>query len=81
MCIRDRGLHEHAIVEVQPSHWFDIGLGHKGVGGKAQIRGGSLGIIVDTRGRPLSLPQDTRQRIKKLQHWLENLISDVNWPA
>lgn len=75
------GLHEHAIVEVRPSHDFDIGLGHKGLGGKAQIRGGSLGIIVDTRGRPLSLPQDSHQRIKKLQHWLENLISDVNWPA
>ncbi len=74
-------LHEHAIIEVRPSTQFDIGLGRKGLGGKAQIRGGSLGIVVDTRGRPLALPQDTRQRTKKLRNWLENLISDVHWPA
>jgi hypothetical protein len=75
------GLHEHAIVEVRPSHLFDIGLGRKGLGGKAQVRGGSLGLVVDTRGRPLALPQDAQQRITKLQHWLENLISDVNGAA
>jgi len=74
-------LHEHAVIEVRPSAQFDIGLGRKGLGGKAQIRGGTLGIVIDTRGRPLALPQDSRQRIKRMQTWLENLIGDVHWPA
>ena len=36
---------------------------------------------IQLRGRPLALPQDAQQRITKLQHWLENLISDVNGAA
>ena len=70
-------LGDSAIVEVRPSHEFDIGMGRKGVGGKARIRGGSLGVIVDTRGRPLSLPKNAFHRREKLQERLENLIGDV----
>lgn len=70
-------LEESAIVEVRPSHEFDIGMGRKGMAGKASVRGGSLGIIVDTRGRPLSLPRNAFRRREKLQEWLENLIGDV----
>ncbi|MCD6519518.1 MAG: glutamate mutase L [Anaerolineae bacterium] len=72
------GLNEQATVEVRPSRHFDIGLGRKGLGGKAQVRGGSLGIIIDTRGRPLGLPQDARRRRAKLQEWLGSLIHDDN---
>lgn len=71
-------LSEDVVVEVLPSRDFDIGLGQKGLGGKARVRGGSLGIVVDTRGRPLSLPQDPELRRAKLQEWLGNLIQDAN---
>jgi len=71
------GLEESAVVEVRPSHEFDIGMGRRGMGGKARVRGGSLGIIVDTRGRPLAVPQNAFQRREKLQEWLENLVGDV----
>ena len=64
---------ESAILEVRPSRDFDIGLGRKGLGGKAKVRGGSLGIIVDTRGRPLALPATDKARRLKLQEWLESL--------
>ena len=67
---------QQATVEVRPSRAFDIGMGRRGFGGKAKVRGGSLGIVVDTRGRPLSLPQDAQQRRAKLQEWLRNLVGD-----
>ncbi len=72
------GLDEYATVEVRPSRHFDIGLGRKGYGGRAEVRGGSLGIIVDTRGRPLSLPQDAQLCRVKLQQWLGNLMNHVH---
>lgn len=65
---------QQATLEVRPSRAFDIGLGRKGLGGKAHVRGGSLGIVVDTRGRPLSLPQDPIYRRAKIQEWLRNLV-------
>lgn len=74
-------LEDHAVIEVRPSREFDIGLGRKGMGGRAKVRGGSLGIIVDTRGRPLTLPQNERQRLAKIQQWLENLVGDVDWAS
>jgi len=69
---------ESATIEVRPSRHFDIGLGHKGLGGKARVRGGSLGIIIDTRGRPLVIPKDMRKWRASLQRWLRNLGGDVN---
>lgn len=67
---------QHATIEVRPSRAFDIGIGRRGSGGKARVRGGSLGIVVDTRGRPLSLPQDAERRRAKLQEWLRNLVGN-----
>ncbi len=67
----------HATIEVRPSRNFDIGLGREGVGGRARVRGGSLGIIVDTRGRPLIIPRDTQRWRASLQRWLRNLDGDV----
>ncbi|MFH1084623.1 MAG: glutamate mutase L [Chloroflexota bacterium] len=69
------GLDEQAIVEVRPSGAFDIGLGRKGQGGRATVRGGSLGLVVDTRGRPLSLPHDPQRCRARLQEWLANLMA------
>jgi hypothetical protein len=69
-------LEEQATLEVRPSHAFDIGLGRKGIGGKAVVRGGSLGIVIDTRGRPLSLPQDPQRCRAKMQEWVTNLTNE-----
>ena len=68
-------LNEQATVEVRPSGAFDIGLGRKGQGGRANVRGGSLGLVVDTRGRPLSLPHDPQRCRAKLHEWLTNLMT------
>jgi hypothetical protein len=66
-------LQERATVEVRPGHAFDIGLGRKGAGGKAVIHGGTLGIVIDTRGRPLSLPRDPKQCRARMQEWIAGL--------
>jgi hypothetical protein len=73
-------LHEYADVEVRPSRAFDIGLGRKGFGGRARVRGGTLGIVVDTRGRPLGLPQVPALRRERLRHWLASLTESDEEP-
>jgi hypothetical protein len=73
-------LHEYADIEVRPSRAFDIGLGRKGFGGRARVRGGTLGIVVDTRGRPLGLPQVPSLRRERLRHWLASLTESDEEP-
>lgn len=58
-----------AQVHVQPLHRFDVGLGGPGRGGRLQVAGGALGIVVDARGRPLQLPKDATQRSRLLERW------------
>lgn len=48
---------ERATVEVQPERGFDMGAG-AGKPVAREVRGGSVGIIIDARGRPLPLPAD-----------------------
>jgi hypothetical protein len=59
-----------AVVELRPSSRFDVGLGKKGRGGTTEVEGGSVGIIVDARGRPLSLPGHKERARKKIQEWM-----------
>lgn len=59
-----------AVVELRPSAQFDVGLGRWGRGATTEVDGGLLGIIVDARGRPLSLPEDDTQRREKIQEWM-----------
>jgi uncharacterized protein (TIGR01319 family) len=67
------GPYERAIIQVRPHRELDIGLGRPGQGGRTQVRGGSLGIIVDARGRPLRLPDEADERYRKVTAWLANL--------
>ena len=39
----------------------------------AVVEGGVLGVIVDTRGRPIVLPDEDNERRRQLQEWLEKL--------
>jgi hypothetical protein len=63
----------YATVEARPSRAFGVGSGPKGTGAQARVRGGTLGIIVDARGRPLQHPEDPQERSNKLQQWLASL--------
>ena len=62
------GLGETKEVTINPTRGFDVGAG-KGKSITATVEGGTVGLIVDMRGRPLLLPADKKARISKLQEW------------
>ena len=57
-----------ARAQLKPTYGMDMGNGD-GVAIEVEVYGGVVGLIFDTRGRPLNLPKDDRERIKKLQSW------------
>ena len=62
------GVGQTARARLKPSYGLDMGDGD-GVAIEAEVHGGVVGLIFDTRGRPLNLPKDDGERIKKLQSW------------
>jgi hypothetical protein len=60
---------ERATLEIRPGRRFDIGMG-PGEGGKVEVLGGLLGLVVDARGRPLTLPENSDTRRRLLNRWL-----------
>jgi hypothetical protein len=64
---------ERAQLELHPTRRFDVGLSEPGRGATAEAEGGILGIVVDARGRPLSLPSDGEKRRELAQRWLADL--------
>ena len=59
---------ENAKVTIHPKSGFDVGAGN-GKRLETDVTGGVVGIIIDARGRPLQLPQDSAKRVSKLQEW------------
>lgn len=55
---------------VTPGASYDVGAG-KGKPITAKLEGGTVGIMIDGRGRPFKLPTDDATRISKLREWLE----------
>ena len=58
-----------AEIKLTPQRGFDIGFG-PGEGKQVTMRGGAVGLIIDARGRPLQLPQETAARRSLLRQWL-----------
>ena len=63
-------LGQTARVELHPTRRFDIGWGHKGRGGRIEVKGGAVGIMVDARGRPLAFPEEVSAQQARVQEWL-----------
>ena len=61
-------LGEKATVKLQPSRRFDVGGGN-GQAVESEVMGGVVGLVVDTRGRPLKIPTDAQQRVAQLTKW------------
>lgn len=59
-----------AALELRPTSRFDVGLGRRGKGATTEVEGGVVGIIVDARGRPLTLPARADQCRAKVQQWM-----------
>ena len=66
---------ETATVEIQPTRDFDLQPSGETAGKKviATVEGGLLGIIVDTRGRPLVLATGEQERQQQIASWFEAL--------
>ncbi|HSG73417.1 MAG TPA: glutamate mutase L, partial [Planctomycetaceae bacterium] len=63
---------KEAKIELEPKHKFDLGNGPgKPVSGT--VKGGTVGLILDARGRPLQLDPDETQRKQNLKEWIKNL--------
>ena len=61
-------LGEKASVKLQPSRRFDLGAG-RGTPVEAEVMGGVVGLVIDTRGRPLEIPMDSVERVAQLTKW------------
>jgi uncharacterized protein (TIGR01319 family) len=59
---------EKAKVTVQPDRRFDMGAG-RGQPVEAEVTGGVVGLVVDTRGRPLEIPKESTRRAAELNRW------------
>jgi len=65
-------LGEKATLKLQPLHRFNIGMG-PGRGGTLQVVGGTLGIVIDARGRPIPQPLDPAKQRGLRKQWLQIL--------
>jgi uncharacterized protein (TIGR01319 family) len=61
-----------AQLRLQPLHRADIGWS-PGRGGGVNVMGGALGLIIDARGRPVTMPEDAARRQELMKKWLWNL--------
>ena len=63
---------ETATATVEPERGFDVGAG-PGKKVERQVRGGTVGLVLDARGRPLELPENREAGREKIQHWVDAL--------
>lgn len=66
------GVGKKARIVVEPARGFDAGNG-TGKSVEKEITGGTVGIILDGRGRPLALPDNTNERRTALMQWIDAL--------
>jgi hypothetical protein len=66
------GMDDHATISVTPTRGIDLGNG-PGKKVEGEVRGGSVGLILDGRGRPLALPEERAACQKTVQGWLDSL--------
>jgi hypothetical protein len=63
---------KQATIVVEPARGFDCGAG-PGKPVEREIRGGTVGVILDGRGRPLKLPEQESERRQLLGQWVRAL--------
>jgi hypothetical protein len=61
---------QYARLTLRPERGFDVGFGGPGKAGALRVAGGAVGLIIDARGRPLSLPDDPETRLEVNRKWL-----------
>ena len=66
------GVGEKVRVTIQPERRLDMGAG-RGQPVEAEVEGGVVGLVVDTRGRPLEVSNASTERVASLKKWFEAL--------
>jgi uncharacterized protein (TIGR01319 family) len=65
-------LGDTATVTVEPTKAFDLGNG-PGKRVVREVRGGTVGLVLDARGRPLVLPEDQKECKRLVERWVSTL--------
>ena len=60
---------ETATMTMEPAKTFDAGAGD-GKKVQAEVRGGTVGLFLDGRGRPLDVPKDHNRSKKMIDNWV-----------
>ena len=58
-----------ARLKISLSRHFVLSTSTEQRSASVEVQGGSVGIILDARGRPLRIPESPEERIEKLQKW------------
>ena len=66
------GLGETATITAEPARGFDLGAG-PGRRIERKVKGGTVGLILDARGRPLQLPADRKICKRTIEEWVTSL--------
>lgn len=66
-------LGEEASLEARPSKRFDVGAGPGKRRTIKRLVGGMMGLIIDARGRPLTLPSKPLERLDRVQQWFSDV--------
>lgn len=66
------GRGEFKTLNIEPGKSFDVG-GGKGKGITEKLEGGTVGIIIDARGRPFNIEFTTQNRVAQLRDWLASM--------
>nr|HMS57164.1 glutamate mutase L [Fimbriimonadaceae bacterium] len=63
------GRDEFKTLTIEPGKSFDVGAG-KGKAITEKLEGGTVGIMIDARGRPFNIEFTTQNRVAQLRDWL-----------
>jgi uncharacterized protein (TIGR01319 family) len=66
------GLNETAMIRAKPARGFDLGAG-SGKEIHKEVRGGTVGLVLDARGRPLDLPEAPADCRTAVDRWVTAL--------
>jgi len=66
------GADQQIELDIRPAKGLDLGPG-RGKRVQTTVRGGSVGLIIDARGRPLVLPANDEERRTRLAEWQKNV--------
>jgi hypothetical protein len=61
-----------AEIELEPARGFDLGAG-RGKRIQRKVRGGTVGLVLDGRGRPLILPENPSECRSHMESWVNAL--------